>query len=162
MSTSMEWMSLVQESRQRMLAPLCCMRVVCNSFTEGQCLQDALAKLTGWQMLPTVVDLSLLYGSADAAAVQQWDGHVHSSPVWPGQTDGISDADVQLAWILGSRLPARPYGDTFQNVTSPPSHPELPAPPAIQYDSQMQVIEYSNSFPYGYALAFTFTLDGNM
>lgn len=111
-------------------------------------------------MLPSSVDIGLLYGKVDAAQI--WLYTFYWPLTWPGEQDGISDSDAQLAWLLGTRLPAVTDWDAFYNLTRPASHPELPAPPTEVYDSQMQVLEYSDSFKDGSPLAFTFALAGDM
>ena len=122
-------------------------------------MQDTLRNFTGWHVLPAVVDVSLLYGPADAAAVLLWQSDNINVP-YPGLVENISETDVRLAWLLGARL--GPYPDDFWETPLPPSHPELPAPSAALYDGQLQVLNYANSFPLGSSLAFTFTLAGNM
>ena len=123
------------------------------------CMQDTLRNLTGWQVLPVVVDISLLYGPADAVAVSLWQSDSYHVPD-SGLSENISQTDVWLAWLLGTRLGA--YPDDFWETPVPPSHPELPAPSAALYDGQLQVLNYANNFPLGSSLAFTFTLAGNM
>ena len=124
-------------------------------------MQDTLRNLTGWQLLPVVVDISLLYGPADAAAISLWQSNYVNIP-GPGLVEGISQTDVWLAWLLGTRLGAYPDWDDFWKATAPPSHPDLPAPSAVLYDGQLQVLPYANGFPDGSSLAFTFTLAGSM
>ena len=117
--------------------------------------------------MPTVVDISMLYGFADAPSIWQWPGQSAQQPLPTGQVEGITDADAILAYALGQRLPnpwvqpfpIRPITISLSNRTY-----VMPEPASPGFDQVVQVpyLDVSGILPYSAPLAVTFTVTGDM
>ena len=116
-----------------------------------------MESLGGLQILPIVVDISMLYGPLSAAGIQQ--------PYWgmvpSGTVEGISDADVNLAYVLGTRLSWSASLPSPITISLPGGQQNLSSTQTQSFDQLVNV-----SFLYlvadGSPLAVSFILTGNM
>ena len=118
-------------------------------------------------VLPSVVDISMLYGYADAASIGQWSLQNLQQMLPIGQIDGVTDADALLAYALGLRLRSS-QGDFMEIrpiVVSLPAGPQTMTEPASKSYGQLVQVPFLQEWdvvPYGMPLAVTFTLTGDM
>ena len=117
-------------------------------------------------VLPSVVDISTLYGNVNYTDIWEWSwAYQQQLPI--GQVAGISDADALLAYALGQRLGVhwrKPLPITPVTV-SLPSGPFIltePATPAYDQIVQVPFLQTAWILPSGLPLAVTFTLAGDM
>ena len=133
-----------------------------------------MRSLGGFEVLPSVVDIIMLYGSAEMADIQTWNDwsyfFTYLAPQ-PGIVDGITDTDVRLNEVLGVRLqppsartPLSPVNISVSGATY-----TLAAPTPLPSDAFWDVFGELSEFgpfawlvPQGTPLSFTFNLTGDL